>query len=66
MEKCLTPEERQEKKTVIRYLRGELKERLDYLNGCLLYTSNRQQTSQRYPFRQHLNNLQLHLLESLG
>lgn len=33
MEKCLTPEERQEKKTAIRYLRGELKERLDYLNG---------------------------------
>lgn len=33
MEKCLTQSERQEKKTVIRYLRGELKERLDYLNG---------------------------------
>lgn len=33
MEKCLTQSERQEKKTAIRYLRGELKERLDYLNG---------------------------------
>lgn len=33
MEKCLTPEERQGKEVVIRYLRGELKERLDYLNG---------------------------------
>lgn len=33
MEKCLIPEERHEKKTAIRYLRGELKERLDYLNG---------------------------------
>lgn len=33
MEKCLTQVERQEKKTAIRYLRGELKERLDYLNG---------------------------------
>lgn len=33
MEKCLTPEERQEKKTAIRYLRGELKDRLDSLNG---------------------------------
>lgn len=33
MEKCLTQTERQEKKTAIRYLRGELKERLDYLNG---------------------------------
>ena len=33
MEKCLTQSERQEKKTAISYLRGELKERLDYLNG---------------------------------
>ena len=33
MKKCLTQAERQEKKTAIRYLRGELKERLDYLNG---------------------------------
>lgn len=33
MEKCLTQTERREKKTAIRYLRGELKERLDYLNG---------------------------------
>ena len=33
MEKCLTQTERQEKKTAVRYLRGELKERLDYLNG---------------------------------
>ena len=33
MEKCLTQTERQEKKTAIRYLRGELKERLEYLNG---------------------------------
>lgn len=33
MEKCLTQSERQEKKTAIRYLRGELKERLDCLNG---------------------------------
>ena len=33
MEKCLTQTERQEKKTAIKYLRGELKERLDYLNG---------------------------------
>lgn len=33
MEKCLTQSERQKKKTAIRYLRGELKERLDYLNG---------------------------------
>lgn len=33
MEKCLTPEERQGKEVVIRYLRRELKERLDYLNG---------------------------------
>ena len=33
MEKCLTQSERQEKKTAIKYLRGELKERLDYLNG---------------------------------
>lgn len=32
MEKCLTPEERQGKEVVIKYLRGELKERLDYLN----------------------------------
>ena len=32
-EKCLTQTERQEKKAAIRYLRGELKERLDYLNG---------------------------------
>ena len=34
MEKCLTQTERQEKKTAIRYLRGELKERLDYLIGA--------------------------------
>lgn len=36
MEKCLIPEERQGrqgKETAIRYLRGELKERLDSLNG---------------------------------
>ena len=33
MEKCLTHTERQEKKTAIRYLRGQLKERLDYLKG---------------------------------
>ena len=33
MEKCLTQSERQEKKTAIKYLQGELKERLDYLNG---------------------------------
>lgn len=33
MEKCLTQAERQEKKTAIKYLRGELKEHLDYLNG---------------------------------
>lgn len=33
MEKCLTQSERQEKKTAIRYLRGELKECLDCLNG---------------------------------
>lgn len=33
MEKCLTPEEKQGKEVVIKYLRGELKERLDYLNG---------------------------------
>ena len=33
MEKCLTPEERQGKEVVIKYLRRELKERLDYLNG---------------------------------
>ena len=33
MEKCLTQSERQEKKTAIKYLRRELKERLDYLNG---------------------------------
>lgn len=33
MEKCLTPEERQGKEVVIKYLRGELKDRLDYLNG---------------------------------
>ena len=33
MEKCLTQSERPEKKTAIKYLRGELKERLDYLNG---------------------------------
>ena len=33
MEKCLTQAERQEKKAAIRYLRGELKDRLDYLNG---------------------------------
>ena len=33
MKKCLTQTERQEKKPAIRYLRGELKERLDYLNG---------------------------------
>lgn len=33
MEKCLTQTERQEKKTAVRYLRGELKERLDYLSG---------------------------------
>lgn len=33
MEKCLTQSERQEKKTAIKYPRGELKERLDYLNG---------------------------------
>ena len=30
MEKCLTPEERQGKEVVIKYLRGELKDRLDY------------------------------------
>ena len=29
MEKCLTQAERQEKKTAIKYLRGELKEHLD-------------------------------------
>lgn len=33
MEKRLTQTERQAKKTAIIYLRGELKERLDYLNG---------------------------------
>ena len=33
MEKCLTPEKRQEKEVVIKYLRGELNDRLDYLNG---------------------------------
>ena len=33
MEKCLTPEERKGKEVVIKYLRRELKERLDYLNG---------------------------------
>ena len=33
MEKCLTQTERQEKKTAIKYIRGELKERLDYLTG---------------------------------
>lgn len=33
MEKCLTPEEKQGKEVVIKYLRGELKDRLDYLNG---------------------------------
>ena len=33
MEKCLTQAERWEKKRAIRYLRGELKERLDYLDG---------------------------------
>ena len=33
MEKCLTPEERQGKEVVIKYLRGELKDRMDYLNG---------------------------------
>ena len=44
MEKCLTPEERQGKEVVIKYLRGELKDRLDYLNGepdnlCKAYQS---------------------------
>lgn len=33
MEKCLTPEEKQGKEVVIKYLRGELKDRMDYLNG---------------------------------
>lgn len=33
MEKCLAPEERQGKEVVIKYLRGELKDRMDYLNG---------------------------------
>lgn len=33
MEKCLTQAERWEKKRAIRYLRGELKEHLDYLDG---------------------------------
>ena len=33
MEKCLTPEEKKEKKAAIKYLREELKERLEYLNG---------------------------------
>ena len=33
MEKCLTQAERWEKKRAIRYLQGELKERLDYLDG---------------------------------
>lgn len=36
MKKCLIPEERQRrqgKEVVIKYLRGELKNRLDYLNG---------------------------------
>ena len=33
MERCLTPEERKEKKTAIKYLSDELKERLEYLNG---------------------------------
>lgn len=36
MKKCLIPEERQGrhgKEVVIKYLRGELKNRLDYLNG---------------------------------
>lgn len=33
MEKYLTPEERKEKRTAIKYLREELKERLEYLNG---------------------------------
>ena len=33
MEKCLTQTERQGKEFVIKYLRGELKDRLDYLNG---------------------------------
>ena len=44
MEKCLTPEERQGKEVVIKYLRGELKDRMDYLNGepdnlCKAYQS---------------------------
>ena len=33
MERCLTPEEKKEKKAAIKYLREELKERLGYLNG---------------------------------
>lgn len=33
MEKCLTPEEKKEKKAAIKYLREELKERLEHLNG---------------------------------
>lgn len=33
MERCLTPEEKKEKKAAIKYLREELKERLEYLNG---------------------------------
>lgn len=33
MEKCLTQTKRQGKEFVIKYLRGELKDRLDYLNG---------------------------------
>ena len=33
MERCLTPEERKEKKNAIKYLSDELKERLEYLNG---------------------------------
>lgn len=33
MERCLTLEEKKEKKAAIKYLREELKERLDYLNG---------------------------------
>lgn len=33
MERCLTPEERKEKKTSIKYLREEPKERFEYLNG---------------------------------
>ena len=33
MERCLTPEEKKEKKAAIKYLSEELKERLGYLNG---------------------------------